>query len=78
MKSIIGDVRDYDQLLSAIKKYEPEFIIHMAAQSLVRYSYHNPIETYSTNVIGTVNLLEAARHMSSVKVIVNVTSDKCY
>ncbi len=76
--SIIGDVRDYATLAQAIKNIQPEIIIHMAAQSLVRYSYEEPIATFATNVLGTVHLLEAARHAPSVKVILNVTSDKCY
>lgn len=78
MISIIGDVRDYDHLLSVLKKYNPEIIIHMAAQPLVRQSYLDPLETYSTNVLGTVHLLEAVRQTSSTKAIINVTSDKCY
>ena len=78
MTSIAGDVRDFTALLSTFKKYQPEIVIHMAAQALVRYSYDNPIETYSTNVMGTVHLLEAARQTGSVRAIVNVTSDKCY
>ena len=78
MTSITGDVRDFSALLSVFKKYQPEIVIHMAAQALVRYSYENPIETYSTNVMGTVHLLEAARQTPSVRAIVNVTSDKCY
>lgn len=78
MKSIIGDVRDLDKLKSTIEKHQPEIVIHMAAQPLVRYSYENPVETYTTNVIGTVNLLEAVRLTNCVKVVINVTSDKCY
>lgn len=78
MIHIINDVRDYERLHAVIQKYQPEIIIHMAAQSLVRYSYQAPFETYSTNIMGTINLLEAARLTESVKVIVNVTSDKCY
>ena len=78
MTSITGDVRDFSALLSTFKKYQPEIVIHMAAQSLVRYSYASPIETYSTNVMGTVHLLEAARQTGIVRAIVNVTSDKCY
>lgn len=76
--NIVADIRDFSVLAHTIKKYQPEIIIHMAAQSLVRYSYQAPFETYSTNVMGTVNLLEAARLTNSVKVIINVTSDKCY
>ncbi len=78
MTSITGDVRDFSALLLTFQKYQPEIVIHMAAQALVRYSYDNPIETYGTNVMGTVNMLEAARLTSSVRAIVNVTSDKCY
>lgn len=78
MTHIESDIRDFTALSSVFKKYQPEIVIHMAAQALVRYSYSNPIETYSTNVMGTVNLLEAARLTNSVRAIVNVTSDKCY
>lgn len=78
MTSIIGDIRDLAKLQSVFTEYKPEIVIHMAAQPLVRYSYSEPVETYSTNVMGTVNLLEAVRHARSVKAIVNVTSDKCY
>jgi len=76
--STIGDIRDYDLLLKTLQSVQPEIIIHMAAQPLVRESYLNPRETYEINVIGTVNLLEAARSINSVKAIVNVTTDKCY
>ena len=78
MVNILNDIRDYVSLRAVIQKYQPEIIIHMAAQSLVRHSYQAPLQTYSTNVMGTINLLEAARLTESVKVIVNVTSDKCY
>lgn len=78
MTSIEGDLRDYTALVTAFKQYQPEIVIHMAAQALVRYSYSNPIETYATNVMGTVHLLEAARQANCVRAIVNVTSDKCY
>ena len=78
MTSIIGDIRDLNNLLSVAIKYKPEIIIHMAARSLVRYSYKNPVDTYSTNVMGTVNILEAGRHVDSLKVILIITSDKCY
>jgi CDP-glucose 4,6-dehydratase len=78
MTSLEGDIRDIAALSKVFKKYQPEIVIHMAAQSLVRHSYANPIETYSTNVMGTVHLLEAARLAGSVRAIVNVTSDKCY
>lgn len=78
MTSIEGDVRDLSALTNVFEKYQPEIVIHMAAQALVRRSYTSPVETYSTNVMGTVNLLEAVRNTGSVKVVVNVTSDKCY
>ncbi len=78
MVSIIGDIRDHDKLFSVINDHKPEFIFHLAAQSLVRQSYLDPIDTYTTNVIGTVNLLEVVRYTPAVKVVVNVTSDKCY
>ena len=75
---IIGDVRNYQNLLNVFTKYEPEFVFHLAAQPLVRESYVNPKETYDVNIGGTVNLLECCRLTESVKVIVNVTTDKCY
>ncbi|MCG2722929.1 MAG: CDP-glucose 4,6-dehydratase [Thermodesulfovibrionales bacterium] len=78
MISITGDVRDLDHLKSIIAEHKPEIVIHMAAQSLVRYSYNNPAETYSTNIMGTMNVLEAARCSDVVRVVVNITSDKCY
>ncbi len=76
--SIIGDVRDLGNLNEVFNKYKPAVVFHLAAQALVRYSYENPVETYQTNVIGTMNVFEAARESDSVKAIVNVTSDKCY
>lgn len=78
MTSVMGDVRDFEFLKRVIGEKNPEIVIHMAAQSVVRYSYDNPIETYSTNVMGTVNLLEAIRQLQLPCVVVNVTSDKCY
>ena len=78
MCSNIGDIRDLDSLNKAMKEANPDILIHMAAQPLVRYSYANPVETYATNVMGTVNVLEAARDNKNVKAILNVTSDKCY
>ena len=78
MASIMGDIRDLSHLQRVFGEARPEIVIHMAAQPLVRYSYIEPVETYSTNVMGTVNLLEAVRGTSSVKAVVNVTSDKCY
>jgi CDP-glucose 4,6-dehydratase len=78
MTSIIGDIRDAEALSKAMRDAAPDIVIHMAAQPLVRYSYVNPVETYSTNVMGTVHLLEAVRQTPSVRAVVNVTSDKCY
>jgi CDP-glucose 4,6-dehydratase len=77
-KTIFGDIRDYSKLKNSIKKFSPDFIVHMAAQPLVRYSYVKPVETYATNVMGTVHLLEAMRTCSSVRAAVMVTTDKCY
>jgi len=76
--SIIGDIRDFDNLCAAFTKHRPEIVIHMAAQALVRHSYVKPVETYATNVMGTVNLLEVVRNTDSVRAVVNVTTDKCY
>lgn len=76
--SYIDDVRDLDRLSDVFSRVKPEIVIHMAAQPLVRDSYKIPVETYAINVMGTVNVLEACRHTESVRVIVNVTSDKCY
>jgi len=78
INSFIGDIRDYNEIRDVIKKTEPEIVIHMAAQSLVRASYTNPRETYETNVMGTINLLDVLREQENIRVIVNVTSDKCY
>jgi CDP-glucose 4,6-dehydratase len=78
MVSIIADVRDRETLTHTINTYQPEIVFHLAAQPLVRYSYHDPVETFETNVMGTVNLLEACRTTASVKAIVTITSDKCY
>jgi CDP-glucose 4,6-dehydratase len=78
MNSTIGDIRDYATVLAAMSACNPDVVIHMAAQPLVRYSYHAPIETYATNVMGTVHLLEAARQAGTARAIVNVTTDKCY
>ena len=76
--SFIGDIRDYSFLKETLEKVQPEIVIHMAAQPLVRESYKIPVETYSINVMGTVNLLDVCRNVKSVKAIVNVTTDKCY
>lgn len=78
MRSIIADIRDLSSLQKAMQEARPEIVIHMAAQPLVRYSYSNPVETYATNVMGTVHLLEAVRHTPGVKAVVNITTDKCY
>jgi len=78
MISIEGDIRDLDHLRESMESASPEIIIHMAAQPLVRYSYQNPVETYATNVMGIVNVLEAVRNTSGVHCVVNVTTDKCY
>ncbi|MBI3699896.1 MAG: CDP-glucose 4,6-dehydratase [Afipia sp.] len=74
----IGDIRDLADLQSAIAEAKPDIVIHMAAQSLVRLSYDEPIETYATNVMGTVNLLEAVRRVPGIQATIIVTSDKCY
>jgi len=74
----IGDVRDAAALAAAVQAAQPEVVIHMAAQPLVRESYRTPVETYATNVMGTVHLLEAVRQCPSVRAVVNVTTDKCY
>jgi len=76
--SILGDIRDLARLKDVFAQAQPEVVLHLAAQPLVRASYIDPVETYSTNVLGTVNVLEAARGTPSVRAIVNVTSDKCY
>jgi CDP-glucose 4,6-dehydratase len=78
IKSVIGDIQNYELLKETISKCEPEIIFHMAAQSLVIKSYSNPIETFSTNVMGTVNLLYAVKETKKPKVVINITSDKCY
>lgn len=76
--SLNGDVRDGEALLGVLEAHRPEVIVHMGAQALVRRSYADPVETYETNVLGTANVLEAARYVESVRVVVVVTSDKCY
>lgn len=78
MNSIEGDIRDLEHLLSVFKEVQPEIVIHMAAQPIVRDSYKNPVYTYETNVMGTVNICEAVRQTSSVRSFVNVTTDKVY
>lgn len=76
--SIIGDIRDADKLKQVFKEKQPEIVFHLAAQAIVRQSYREPLDTLTSNVIGTANVLEAARTCDSVRAIVIVTSDKCY
>jgi CDP-glucose 4,6-dehydratase len=76
--TVMGDIRDQEAVAATFRQFEPEIVIHCAAQALVRRSYHAPVETYATNVMGTVHVLEAARQTPSVRVLVVVTSDKCY
>jgi CDP-glucose 4,6-dehydratase len=78
IRSIRGDIRDFSRLKTAIAECRPRVIIHMAAQTVVRRSYEDPIENYSSNVMGTVHVLEAVRQLKLPCVVVNVTSDKCY
>ncbi len=74
----VADIRDLEAIKFLVSSFKPEIVIHMAAQPLVRLSYQQPIETYATNVMGTLHLLEAARNAGSVRAIVNITTDKCY
>lgn len=76
--STIGDIREYSTVLTTMQRVQPDVILHMAAQPLVRLSYSQPVETYATNVMGTVHVLEAARQVGSAKALVNITTDKCY
>lgn len=78
MTTIFGDIGDLSLLKKTIAEFDPEIIFHMAAQSLVRKSYQEPVKTFSANVMGTVNLFEAARSAVNLRVIINITSDKCY
>ncbi len=78
MQAVTGNVCDLPALLAAMRQAQPEIVIHMAAQALVRHSYAEPVETYATNVMGSVHLLEAVRQVGGVKAVVNVTTDKCY
>lgn len=77
-KSVIGNILDYEKLYNSIQEFRPDIVFHLAAQPLVRLSYSEPILTYKTNVIGSLNVLECARNCKSVKAFVNVTTDKCY
>jgi len=78
INSVIGDVRDTERLKQVFQEQQPEIVFHLAAQAIVRFSYKEPIETFTSNVMGTVNVLEASRASDGVRAIVNVTSDKCY
>ena len=78
VESIVGDIRDLSRVCQSIQSFKPDMVFHLAAQSLVRKSYGDPIGTFETNVIGTVNVLEACRQTDSVKAALIVTSDKCY
>jgi len=78
MDSLRADIRDLDKIKNIFNQYKPEVIFHLAAQSLVRYSYREPVETYQTNVMGTLNVLEAIRSIDSVRAAIMITTDKCY
>ncbi len=78
MHSVVGDIREPDSIRACMQRAKPEVVLHLAAQSLVRYSYQHPLDTFSTNVMGTAHVLDAARVTDSVKAVVVVTSDKCY
>ncbi len=76
--TVIADIRDASKLSQTMALAKPDIVFHLAAQPLVRFSYEEPVETYTVNVMGTVNMLEAVRSTSSVKAVVNITTDKCY
>jgi CDP-glucose 4,6-dehydratase len=78
MHSQLGDIRDLDTVLSAMQYCNPEIVFHMAAQPLVRQSYEKPVDTYATNVMGTLHVLEAVRRIKATRAVVNITTDKCY
>ncbi len=78
MESVVGDVRDITVVEKVFEAHKPEIVFHLAAQAFVRRSYDDPVDTYTTNVIGTVNVLEMSRRCQSVQALVNVTTDKCY
>ncbi len=78
IESIIGDIRNDTQLHYEIDLFKPDIVFHLAAQPLVRLSYERPIETYETNVIGTLKLFEACRYVDTIRAVVNITTDKCY
>ncbi|HIF61328.1 MAG TPA: CDP-glucose 4,6-dehydratase, partial [Rhodospirillales bacterium] len=75
---VVGDIRDASLLANTLKEFQPDFVFHLAAQALVRPSYDDPATTFSTNVMGSVNLLDAVRQCESVRALVYITSDKCY
>ncbi len=76
--SVIGDIRNLTKLTNSMQIASPSVVFHMAAQPLVRQSYNDPIETFTTNLIGTINVFEAARKIDTIEAIVNITTDKCY
>lgn len=78
MTHVDGDIRDMEHLGNTIRQYNPDFVFHMAAQSLVRRSFKEPLDTFSTNIQGTVNILDAVRHHGRTRVVINVTTDKVY
>lgn len=78
INSIIGDIRDAEKVKQVFREQQPEIVFHLAAQSIVRLSYKDPVETFTSNVMGTINVFEASRASGTVRAIVNVTSDKCY
>lgn len=78
IRSIIGDIRDLERLMEVFRETEPEIVLHLAAQPIVRESYKNPVYTYETNVMGTVNILECVRQTKTVRSFLNVTTDKVY
>jgi len=78
IQSIIGDIKDLELLKKHLAEFEPDIIIHMAAQAIVRESYQNPVDTFQVNAIGTANVLDAVRYTNNVKAVICVTSDKCY
>ncbi|MBD3243634.1 MAG: CDP-glucose 4,6-dehydratase [Chitinivibrionales bacterium] len=78
IESVIGDIASLEQVSAALQKAQPEIVFHLAAQPLVRLSYEDPVETYTTNLLGTLHVLESARHCSSVRAVVVITTDKVY
>jgi len=76
--SYICDIRNLEEIENLFQSIQPDIIFHLAAQSIVRVSYEKPVDTYTTNIIGTINILEASRHIANLKAIIIVTSDKCY